>query len=71
MEIRADTVHHGLNSAIENFHYHHQQHGADQQNAGNRINIKETGDNHRDDSGDALWRNAASLTHAARKPFHE
>ena len=31
MEIRANTINHRLNSAIENFHYHHQKDRADEQ----------------------------------------
>ena len=54
MKIRADPVDHGLNSAIENFHYHHQKYGTDEKHAGNGIYIKETGDDNRDDSGDTF-----------------
>lgn len=54
MEIGTNAINNGLNSAIKNFHYHHQKYGTDKQYAGNRINIKETGNDHRDDCGDAL-----------------
>ncbi len=71
MEFRPDSVNNGLNSAIQNFHYHHQKDRSDEQYAGDSINIKEAGDDNGNDCGNRSWRKAASLTHAARKPFHE
>ncbi len=52
VEIGTDTVNNRLNSAIENFHYHHQKHRTDEKYASYCINIQETGDDNRDDSGD-------------------
>ncbi|CZW73238.1 Uncharacterised protein [Enterobacter hormaechei] len=51
MEFRPDSINYGLDSAIQNFHYHHQKDRSDEQYAGDSINIKEAGDDNGNDCG--------------------
>lgn len=67
--LRAYTINYRLNRTVEDFNDHHQHHGTNQQHASNRIDVQPAGDSYAQQYGNAFWRNAASLIHAARKPF--